>query len=55
MLEGSVSDERQRRALAALAETVPGVKRVENRLVLIDMVGGVPTHEPDEGDGSLPV
>ena len=37
-LDGCVSDFRQRDALGALAETVPGVRSVENRVVYIEPI-----------------
>lgn len=40
-LDGSVLDTRERDAIGVLAENVPGVKRVENRIVCIEPTSGV--------------
>lgn len=48
LLDGSVFDMRERMAISVLAENVPGVKRVENRLVCIEPRSGVLIYNPDE-------
>jgi CBS domain-containing protein len=45
-LDGCIVDLRERQALEVLAETVPGVKRVENRIVCIEPYSGMVTFDP---------
>ena len=45
-LDGCVFNLRQRDALGALAENVPGVRSVENRLVCIDPMTGIVLSDP---------
>jgi len=41
---GRLVDERQRGAIRAAAENIPGVKAVEDHLVWIDPVSGIAIH-----------
>lgn len=41
MIDGCVTDIRERDAMSVLAENVPGVKRVDNRLACVDMTSGL--------------
>jgi hypothetical protein len=43
-----ITEERQRQALIAAAENVPGVKAVHDRLCWIDAMSGVLTDQPSE-------
>lgn len=45
-LDGCLFDLRERDALGVLAENVPGVKRVDNRIVCIEPVSGFVTFDP---------
>ena len=45
---GSITDERQRTALKVLAENVPGVKDVRDRLVWVEPMSGLPVYSPEE-------
>jgi CBS domain-containing protein len=45
-LDGCLFDLRQRQALTVLAENVPGVQRVENRIVCIDPNSGFILYDP---------
>jgi CBS domain-containing protein len=47
-LWGTITEERQRQALIAAAENVPGVKAVQDRLCWVDAMSGVLTYEPSE-------
>jgi CBS domain-containing protein len=47
-LWGTITEERQRQALIAAAENVPGVKAVHDRLCWVDAMSGVLTYEPSE-------
>ena len=47
-LEGAVSDERLRGALRVLAENVPGVKAVRDRLAWIEPNSGYLVPGPDD-------
>jgi CBS domain-containing protein len=47
-LWGTITEERQRQALIAAAENVPGVKAVHDRLCCVDAMSGVLTYEPSE-------
>jgi CBS domain-containing protein len=47
-LWGTITEERQRQALIAAAENVPGVKAVHDRLCWIDAMSGVLTDQPSE-------
>lgn len=47
VLDGSVFDMRARTAIGVLAENVPGIKRVENRIVCIEPNSGVVIYGPD--------
>jgi osmotically-inducible protein OsmY len=44
-LWGTITEERQRQALIAAAENVPGVKAVHDRLCWVDAISGVLTGE----------
>ena len=46
-LDGHLFDVRQREALGVLAENVPGVKNVENRIVCTEPTMGMVTYDPD--------
>jgi osmotically-inducible protein OsmY len=48
MLDGCVTDIRQRDAVGVVAENVPGVVRVDNRLVCIDLNSGVIYFAPED-------
>ncbi len=55
LLDGCVFDTRERDAIGVLVENVPGVKRVENRLVCIEPNSGVLIYDPDdETDAAAP-
>lgn len=45
-LDGCLFDIREREATAVLAENVPGVTRVENRIVCIEPYSGMVTYDP---------
>jgi signal-transduction protein with cAMP-binding, CBS, and nucleotidyltransferase domain len=48
-LWGSITDERERRAIIVVAENIPGVKGVSDNLAWIDTISGMviaPTNEP---------
>ena len=45
-LDGSLFDIRTREALRVLAEAVPGVKQVENRIVCVEPYSGMVTYDP---------
>jgi CBS domain-containing protein len=45
-LDGCIVDMRERQALEVLAETIPGVKQVENRIVCIEPYSGMVTFDP---------
>jgi CBS domain-containing protein len=56
LLDGYVFDMRERAAIAVLAENVPGVKRVENRLLCIEPNSGMVLYGPDdEIDSTAPI
>ena len=40
-LWGTITDERERRALIVTAENVPGVKEVRDHIVLVDPISGI--------------
>jgi CBS-domain-containing membrane protein len=46
-LWGTITDERERRALIVGAENVPGVKEVRDHIVLIDPISGVVIYQPE--------
>jgi CBS domain-containing protein len=46
LLEGYVFDLRQRRAMSVLAETAPGVKSVDNRLICVEPMSGLIIDDP---------
>ena len=46
VLKGTIPDERERAALRVVAENVPGVKAVHDRLVWIDSVSGIVIPRP---------
>jgi CBS domain-containing protein len=48
LIDGCVSDIRERNAIGVLAATVPGVKRVENRLICVEANTGVLIYDPDD-------
>ncbi len=48
LLDGCVFDMRGRSAIGVLAENVPGVKRVENRLICIEPATGMLIYDPDD-------
>jgi CBS domain-containing protein len=48
LLDGCVFDIREREAMGALAKSVPGVARVENRLVCVDALSGALVCDPCE-------
>ncbi|HJS84932.1 MAG TPA: CBS domain-containing protein [Acetobacteraceae bacterium] len=48
LLDGCLFDVREREAVRILAENMPGVKRVENRLVCIEPVTGILILGPEE-------
>ena len=50
-LDGVVFDVRERDALRVAAENVPGVKRVDNRLVCIEPNSGMLMVGPEDEDG----
>lgn len=50
-LWGAITEERQRQALIAAAENVPGVKAVHDHLGWFDMVSGVLMNQPNEEPG----
>jgi CBS domain-containing protein len=47
-LWGTITDERERQAVAVAAENVPGVRGVRDRLVWIDASSGVVIYSPDD-------
>jgi CBS domain-containing protein len=47
-LWGTITEERERRALVAAAENVPGVKSVKEHLGWVDMTSGMVLYQPDE-------
>jgi CBS domain-containing protein len=47
-LDGCLFDLRKRKALGVIAENVPGVKKVENRIVCIEPTMGFVTYDPAE-------
>jgi CBS domain-containing protein len=47
-LWGTITEERQRQALIAAAENVPGVKAVHDRLCWVDAMSGALTYQPSE-------
>lgn len=53
-LDGCVFDLRERDAMGVLAETVPGVKRVENRIACIELYSGAMVYDPAEKAGKNP-
>jgi len=56
LLDGYVFDMRERAAIAVLAENVPGVKRVENRLLCIEPNSGMVLYGPDDDfDPTAPI
>lgn len=46
-LHGTITDERERRALCVAAENIPGVKEVRDHLVWVDPVSGMVIDLPD--------
>ena len=48
LLDGCVFDMRGRSAIGVLAENVPGVRGVENRLICIEPATGMLIYDPDE-------
>jgi CBS domain-containing protein len=50
LLDGCVFDMRERDAAAVVAENIPGVQRVENRLVCIDATSGMLVYDPYDAD-----
>ena len=46
-LWGTITDERERRALIVAAENVPGVKEVRDHVVLIDPISGMVLYQPE--------
>lgn len=46
-LWGTITDERERRALIVAAENVPGVKEVRDHIVLVDPVSGMVFSQPE--------
>jgi CBS domain-containing protein len=50
LLDGCVFDIRERSAIGVLAENVPGVKRVENRLICVEPATGMLVYGPDEAN-----
>ncbi len=51
-LDGCLFDIRAREAVGVVAENVPGVKRVENRIVCIEPYMGMVTYDPASGIGA---
>ena len=51
-LNGTILDERQRAASRVLAENVPGVRRVVDKLVWIEPMSGMVVLPPDEEPGA---
>jgi osmotically-inducible protein OsmY len=49
-LDGTVTDERERKALVVAAENVPGVKEVSDRLVWVDPASGIVIPSEAEAD-----
>ncbi len=47
-LWGTITDENERRAIAILAENVPGVKTVHDHMVFVEPYSGVILEAPDE-------
>jgi len=47
-LWGTITDERERQAVAVAAENVPGVKGVRDHLVWIDAASGIVIYSPDD-------
>jgi osmotically-inducible protein OsmY len=47
-LWGTITDERERRALIVAAENLPGVKAVRDHLAWLDATSGMVVHQPDE-------
>lgn len=48
-LDGCLFDFKERSAMTVLAENVPGVKRVENRIICIEPMSGMVTYDPAAG------
>ena len=54
LLDGCVFDMRWRSAIQVLAENVPGVKRVDNRVICIEPETGMLIYDPaDEDDDAV--
>ena len=51
-LRGAITDERERGALKATAETVPGVRAVHDHLVWVEPASGLALPATDEGLGA---
>jgi CBS domain-containing protein len=51
-LDGCLFDMRERDAVGVLAETIPGVQRVENRIICIEPYMGMITYDPASGAGN---
>jgi hypothetical protein len=47
-LWGTITDERERRALIVVAENVPGVKAVRDRLAWVDTTSGMVIYPSDQ-------
>jgi CBS-domain-containing membrane protein len=47
-LWGTLTDERERRALIVGTENVPGVKEVRDHIVLVDPITGVVLYQPED-------
>jgi CBS domain-containing protein len=47
-LFGTITEERQRQALIAAAENIPGVKAVHDHLGWVDVMSGMMLYQPDE-------
>jgi len=47
-LWGTITEERQRQALMAAAENVPGVKAVHDQLGWVDPMSGMALYQPNE-------
>lgn len=54
-LSGTLFDERQRGAIRAAAENIPGVKAVKDYFVWVDPVSGMPILPPEEGVPKPPI
>jgi hypothetical protein len=48
-LDGCLFDMRERDALGVIAENTPGVRKVENRLVVIEPYTGMMVYDPATG------